>query len=418
MQVRKYDAMTSADSTIATGGPGTARGRGLALAACCGTHALQDGLTSTVNVLLPILAQAFGLSYAQVGIVKASNLSAMGLLEIPAGLLSERLGTRLLLVFGLLTVGIGYLWLALAAGFGAMLFSLALAGVGAAFQHTLASAIIAAAFPGAGRRPALGTYNAAGDIGKLLMSGLFTLLVGFGVGWRGISLGYSAAAITLALLVLVLLLRARIGGRPPRGAGTDGAVPAALGWGIRNRAAFAGLCAVNFLDSTVQSGFGTFIAFLMIERGVEVGLAGLAVVLTLAGGVVGKFCCGFLARRMGVVPSLALVQTLTVVGIVAVTFAPVGTAYLLLPVLGVFLQGSSSISYGTVTDLFTAERQARGFSLIYTTSNLSSVAATLVLGVISDAFGLEVTMLTMAGLTAATLPVCGLLRRGLSGTAH
>jgi MFS family permease len=409
--------MASVDSDIDAGGPGERRRAALSLAACCGVHALQDGLTSTVNVLLPILAQAFGLSYAQVGIVKAANLSTMGVLEIPAGLISERLGTRLPLVFGLLMVGTGYLWLSQAAGFGAILFSLMLAGIGAAFQHTLSSAIIAAAFPAAARRPALGTYNAAGDIGKLAMSGLFTLLIGFGAGWHVISLGYGAAAIALAVAILVLFTQARVGGRPRRAVvkGSDEATPS--GWGIRNRAAFANLCAVNFLDSTVQAGFGTFVAFLMIERGVEVSLAGLAVVLTLAGGVVGKFCCGFLARRMGVVPSLALVQVLTVAGILAVTYLPVGTAFALLPALGIFLQGSSSITYATVTDIFAAERQARGFSLIYTTSNLSSVAAALALGVISDAFGMEATMLTMAGLTALTLPLCAPLGRGLARLA-
>lgn len=386
---------------------------GLALGACSVVHALQDGMTSTVNVLLPILAQAFGLSYAQVGIVKAANLSAMGILEIPSGLLSERLGPRRLLVFGLVMVGTGYLWLALAAGFGAVLFSLMLAGIGSAFQHTLSSAIIAAAFAGKARRPALGTYNAAGDIGKLAMTGLFTLMVGIGAAWTAIALGYGIASVALALGVLVVLGRAGIGGPPPGRAEAAGPAPPRLGWGIRSPEAFGSLCTINILDSTVQSGFVTFVAFLMIERGVDVGLATFAVVLTLAGGVVGKFCCGFLARRMGIIRSLVLVQVLTVAGIVAVVVMPVGIAYLMLPLLGIFLQGSSSVIYGTVPDLFHAERQARGFSLIYTSSSLSSVAAAAAYGLTSDAFGLEVTMLVMAGVTALTLPLCGLLGRAL-----
>ncbi|TFG88197.1 MAG: MFS transporter, partial [Hyphomicrobiales bacterium] len=58
----------------------------VALATCCSVHGLQDGLTSTVSVMLPILAQVFGLSYAQVGIVKAANVAAMAVLEIPSGL--------------------------------------------------------------------------------------------------------------------------------------------------------------------------------------------------------------------------------------------------------------------------------------------------------------------------------------------
>jgi len=241
--------------------------------------------------------------------------------------------------------------------------------------------------------------------------------VGLGVGWRTISLGYGLLATALALAVLVLLLRAGAGGAPDGDAapGVNGAPR--IGWGVRNQRAFVGLVTINFLDSMVQSGFGTFIAFLMIERGVALDLAALAVVLTLAGGVVGKFCCGFLARRMGVVPSLVLVQALTVAMIGAVALAPVGIAYALLPLTGIFLQGSSSIIYATVTDIFHGSRQARGFSLIYTSSNLSSVAAALTFGVLSDAASVQSPVLVMAALTAVTLPRCPVLRRGLDAIA-
>ena len=66
----------------------------LTLSACCSTHGLQDGLTSTVYVLLPILAQNFGLGYAQIGLIRTVNSVAMWLLEIPAGILSEQFGER------------------------------------------------------------------------------------------------------------------------------------------------------------------------------------------------------------------------------------------------------------------------------------------------------------------------------------
>ena len=82
-----------------------AQRRRLTLAGCCGVHGVQDGLTSALYVILPTLAQAFGLTYAQVGFVKAVNNTAMTLLELPSGMLSEWLGERALLVFGLLCAG-------------------------------------------------------------------------------------------------------------------------------------------------------------------------------------------------------------------------------------------------------------------------------------------------------------------------
>ncbi|HSF96844.1 MAG TPA: MFS transporter [Thermohalobaculum sp.] len=400
--------MTAVDPAAAEG-----RQAGVTLAACCSVHAWQDGLTSTVNVMLPLLAQAFGLSYVQVGIVKAANLAAMALLEIPSGLLSERFGTRRLLVFGLTVVGAGYIWLSFAAGFTAILFSLFLAGVGAAFQHTLSSAIISAAFPGRSARPALGTYNAAGDVGKLALTGGFTLLLGLGAGWQGIAFGYGVLSVALALAVLVLLFRAGIGGGAARTA-PDGPAPRKRGWGIRSRSGFAALCAINFLDTMAQSGFKTFVAFLMIERGVALHLAALAVVLTLAGGVVGKFCCGFLAARLGIIRSLVLVEVLTAAGIAAVVFAPPMLAFGLLPVLGAFLQGSTSITYGSIGDLIDRDRQARGFSLIYTTSTAASVIVSVCLGLLGDWLGVGNMMLAVAAITLLPLVLCGPLSSGLA----
>ncbi len=67
----------------------------------CGAHLIQDGLGALQYVLLPILAQAFGLNYTQVGFLRAVSNSAMTLLEIPAGVLAERFGESRLLIFGL-----------------------------------------------------------------------------------------------------------------------------------------------------------------------------------------------------------------------------------------------------------------------------------------------------------------------------
>ena len=135
------------------------------LATCAAVHGLQDGLTASMYVLLPVLAQSFGLGYAQIGAIRAVHSGAMWLLEIPAGILSERVGERRLLVLGLTGAGAGYLAMSLANGYHGVLLALLIAGCGAAFQHSLCSSLIAGAFEGPDRRVALGTYNASGDTG-------------------------------------------------------------------------------------------------------------------------------------------------------------------------------------------------------------------------------------------------------------
>jgi FSR family fosmidomycin resistance protein-like MFS transporter len=140
-----------------------------------GVHATQDGLTSTIYVLLPILTQSLGLSYAQVGSIRAVYTGMMWSLEIPGSILSKRFGEQRRLMFGLLAAGLGYGILATADSYYGVLFALLIAGTGAAFQHSLSSALISRAYDGPSGRVALGTYNASGDAGKLVFTGIASL---------------------------------------------------------------------------------------------------------------------------------------------------------------------------------------------------------------------------------------------------
>lgn len=388
--------------------------RGLTLATCCGAHGLHDGLSASIYVLLPVLAQAFGLSYGQIGVIRAANNTAMSLFEIPSGILSERLGERTLLVFGLVCAGAGYLSLAAATGFTLVLFSLFLAGFGAAFQHALCSSVISNTFDGAGRRAALGVYNSSGDAGKLAFTGFFSLMIGMGVAWQGVAGGFGLTALLAAIVLYSILRRLGAGGRAPMVAAAQASRK--TGWGIRDPSGFTVLAAIVFLDIAVQSGFLTFIPFLMMEKQVPPGLAAIAVVLTLAGGIFGKFACGFLVERVGVIPSLVAVECLTAVGVVLVLLSPTLLAFALLPVVGLVLQGSSSITYGTVGDLVDGNRQSRGFAAVYSIASGAAIAAPIVFGLIGDRYGLTPAMLAMALVVLVPLPLCAQLRLALART--
>ena len=382
--------------------------RKLTLAACCATHGVQDGLTASIYILLPILAQAFGLSFAQVGLVRAAHSGAMGLLELPSGMLSERFGQRRLLAFGLLCAGTGYLMVSMAGGFLGLLIGLFVAGCGAAFQHALSSSLVSGTFAGPSRRTALGAYNSSGDTGKLLFSGFLTTLLGAAVAWPHVAAGYGSLAIVAGVALFFLLRALRVGAPDPVSHsrsplhGTD--------WGIRHRRGFATLAVIVLLDLAVQDAFLVFIAFLMVHKQVPVGLAGFAVVLTLAGGVAGKFGCGLLAARLGPVRALVAVEIVSAAAILAVLAAPAMVAFCLLPLAGVVLQGSSSITYGTVGDLVDERRQSRGFALIYTLSSAAAIAGPVAFGLVSDGFGLEAAMIAMAVVVILPAPLALLLR--------
>jgi FSR family fosmidomycin resistance protein-like MFS transporter len=378
------------------------------LAACCGAHAIQDGLGAGLYVLLPILAQAFGLNYAQIGLLRSVNNGAMTLLEMSSGILSERLGERNLLAFGLICAGAGYAVLAVADGIGLLAACLFVVGIGGAFQHALSSSVVSGAFEADGRRSALGIYNSSGDAGKLLFTGLFSLAMGVGMAWQGVVTAYGIAAMIGGLIVFFALFTVAAGGRrtPAGSIGTG----LRIGWGIQDRRGFIGLSVAVFLDTAIQSGFLTFLAFFIAAKEVPLGLATLAVTLTLVGGMLGKAACGFLAERIGTRLAFMLVQGLTACGIVALLFSEKTLAFILLPILGIFLQGSTSITYGLVGDLVHADRTSRGFALIYSVSSLSGLLGPIFFGVLGDRFGIETTMGAMALISLLAVPPILLLR--------
>lgn len=384
------------------------------LAACCGVHALQDGLGAGLYVLLPLLAQTFGLSYAQVGIVRAAQSTPMALFELPSGILAERFGERRLLVFGLACAGIGYLALTVASGLLTLMACLFVAGTGAAFQHSLASSLVSKSSVESGRRAALGTYNASGDVGKLAFTGILTLGVGMGLAWQSVVTGLGIVSL-LGVVALALLLRGAIVNKETTSAAGDArATDQVTRWGVRDRRGFATLVSIVFLDIAVGSAFLTFVAFLMLDKQLPAGLAVFATTLTLAGGVFGKFGCGFLAQRVGVIHALIITKCFSALGIVAVLLAPTLLAYCLLPVLGLALQGSSSITYATVSDLIHQDRQSRGFAVIYTVANVAGVLGPVVIGVIGDRVGMTSAMLTMAVVALLLVPMSLVLRPALS----
>jgi len=376
------------------------------LAICSAVHTLHDGLSDVTYVLLPLLASAFGLSLAQVGLIRGAHRAAMAAFQIPAGILAERIGERGLLAFGTALAGAAFIALGYAQGFWAILAALFLAGAGSAVQHPLASTLVSRAYPIQGRRAALGTYNFSGDVGKFAFGGLVSLLLLAGVAWQVPVIGFGAFGVATAVAVLVLL-DARNQSLAP---GHTEPEAGASHWGIRDRPRFLALCLIEVLDASTRSAFLTFIAFLLIAKGLPTGWAVAAVPLVLAGGMAGKLACGVLAERIGVARMIAVTEIATAAGIFAALALPAGGVLVLLPLLGVALQGTSSVLYASIGEYIRPERLSRAFGLFYTVGSVCAIAAPLAFGLLGDRLGVHVAIAALGGTILLTLPLVAVLR--------
>jgi MFS family permease len=384
-----------------------------ALGSCCAAHTLHDGFSDVTYVLLPLLAQTFGLSLAQVGLIRSAHRTAMAAFQIPAGLFAERFGERNLLAFGTLVASLAFLALGYASGFWMILVALFFAGLGSAVQHPLASTIISHAYPDAGRRGALGTYNFFGDVGKFAFGGAVSLCLLAGVGWQVPVVAFGVIGIGTAIAIFIFVANTT----DPRstGAATPTAQPPRTrGWGIRNRQGFTSLCLIEILDSSTRAGFLTFIAFLLIAKGIPEAWAALAVPLVLVGGMAGKLACGFIAERLGIVRTIVITEVATGVGILAALALPGIGVMILLPLLGVALQGTSSVLYATIGDLVDKDRLPRAFGLFYTLGSLCGIAAPLGYGLLGDVANVDTAIGTIGIAVLLSVPLAAFLRPALS----
>ncbi|MBI3043192.1 MAG: MFS transporter [Betaproteobacteria bacterium] len=377
------------------------------LATCCAAHILHDGFSDVTYVLLPLLAQTFGLSLAQVGMIRAAHRVAMASFQIPAGLIAERFGERNLLALGTLIAGAAFLALGYAPGFWAILVALFFAGAGSAVQHPLSSTIISHAYPGDGRRIALGTYNFFGDVGKFAFGGIVSLLLVAGISWQAPVVGFGLLGIVTAIAIFLFVTNTR---EAKETAGQVKPAAKAAGWGIRNPQGFTALCLIEILDSSTRTGFLTFIAFVLIAKGLPDGWAVLSVPLILIGGMAGKLACGFLAERLGIVRMIIITELATGCGILATLALPGATSFLLLPLIGIVLNGTSSVLYATIGDFVEQDRLARAFGFFYTLGSLCGIAAPLGYGLIGDLYGIETSMAIIGVAIFLTVPLAALMR--------
>jgi len=383
------------------------------LAVACGTHFVHDGFADILLVLLPFWASEFRLSLAQVGLLKMAYSGGMAGFQIPAGLLAERWGERWLLAAGTATVALGYVGAGQAGGFTALLAWLLAAGLASGVQHPLSSSLVAHAYEAGPRRMALGTYNFSGDLGKVAWPFGLALLLPV-LGWRGAVTAAAGVGLVAAVAVLAGLWRTGAGAAPAPAPPADTAPAGAVaGWGIRDPRAYTRLSAIHVIDNSTRSSFLTFLPFLLIAKGSAPEGVGFALMLTFAGGAAGKFVCGALAERVGVIRTVVLTEAATGVGILLLLTLPLAACLPVLPLVGVALNGTSSVLYASVADVVASDRRGRSYALFYTVGVGAAALSPVGYGLVGDGAGLPATVGLIGALVFLAIPLALPLRRAL-----
>lgn len=368
----------------------------------CAFHFLDDGFTDSIYLLLPFIAAELSLSFSQVGLLKGIFSGSIGIFQFPLSLLGERFGELIVIASGTFGLTGGFLLLSRTHTFPLTIASLILAKASGAGQHGLSSSVLSRAFEVSGRRAAMGTYNFSGDLGKVCIPLILTLMIGLW-GWRQAVLFLSIGGMVMGASLYILISKQReVFPQPPS---VEGVHQEPKSWGIKDRKKFSALLTIGIIDISARNALLTFLPFLLLKKGFPATQVGFALTLLFVGGAVGKFTCGILAEWFGIIPMVVGTEILTIVGILSLLGLPPSWIWFVLPLVGIVLNGTSSVLYATVAEMISPASRSRGYGLYYAITLGSGALSPLAFGLLTDTMGLSFTMTMTALMVIVTIPL-------------
>ena len=118
--------------------------------------------------------------------------------------------------------------------------------------------------------------------------------------------------------------------------------------------------------------------------------------------------CNFRSVCTGdISPKLALATTVLILLLLPL---PLPFTLVLLPAVGLMLNGTSSVLYGTVPEFVSPEKRTQAFAIFYTGGSVAGATGPLISGFVGDAVGLPIALSIVACIALTTVPMVWALR--------
>ncbi len=266
------------------------------LAAVCVSHLVNDILQSLIPAVYPILKATYRLDFSQIGLITLVGQLVASLLQPVVGLYGDRRPVYFALPAGMASSLAGLILLSVAPGFGAILLSVGLIGVGSAVFHPEASRI--ARMASGGRHGFAQALFALGGTGGSSLGPLLAAFIVLPQGQRSIAWFSGGALVAMVLLARVSAwYKAQNDQRGPRPAPRKSAPAASgrrVGW------AMAVLMVLTFSKFFYLASLTNYYTFFLIGKfHVSVENAQVHLFVFLAAAAIGGLIGGPLGDRIG-----------------------------------------------------------------------------------------------------------------------
>ena len=260
-------------------------------------HLLNDMMQSLVPAIYPIIKDAHGLSFGQIGLITFTFQLTASLFQPAVGFVTDKKPQPFSLVAGMAFTLIGLVVLGYAASFGMLLVGAALVGTGSAIFHPEATRV--ARMASGGRQ---GFAQAVFQLGGQGGGAIGPVLAAFVVVPNGQqSVAWFALAAVLAMVVLNFVGRwyaERVPAMLARKASPHGDAPAATTRGVLF-AVFI-LIVLMFSKSAYTASFTSYYTFFLIDKfDMSIKNAQLMLFVYLFAGAIGVLVGGPLGDKIG-----------------------------------------------------------------------------------------------------------------------
>lgn len=352
------------------------------------THTLTHVFGRLYTASFPIIREEFSLSIQQLGVLAAIPPLCQALLSIPSGVLTDRIGSKRMLLLSLLFAVGGSLLAATASTPFMLIVAASLVYLNTTIYHPASYSFTTRLFDRDDRPKALGIHGAGGTFGVALGPLTLSVFLGLlGLSWRHV---YFFWAIPISLGALLIM---RLPDDEPAGVNDaersaplpDPGEPASLL--TRGMMMFLIFTAVRTIAGQMIS---TFMPLYIVDvKGFAVEQVGVVVSSSSLTGLLAAPLGGFLAARFGskrwlsasIVMSLTMLSVLTVVPggiafvIVYMTYGFVGT-------LGMAARSA------LIANLTPSSQRGIGYALLFLPGSIMGAIAPVVAANLIDLFGM------------------------------
>ena len=352
----------------------------------------------------------FGLDYTQSGFVISAFILSYGIGQVPAGLLADRVGPRLLITTGILGVAVAGFLVGLSHTYLTMMVFLVLMGLLAGGYHPAAPPLISATVKPENLGRALGLHMIGGGV-SFFLAPIMAAWIGATWGWRGPFIALATPAAVVGIVLYVILGQRGLAKKSqPRA--TPSQKDKAPDQGRFSRLAYF-IFLSTFTHAVLFSTI-SFIPLFLVDHFLipKATAAALIAIIYSAGLWVGPIG-GYLSDRWGRVPLVLTVCFMTGPLIYLLNLVPYrwGIVVLLL-VMGITIYVRMPVSEAYIVGR-TSGRQSSTVLGIYFFGNMEGGGVlTPIMGYLIDQYGFSVSF-TMAGAVVVVVTlVCSIFLWG------